>query len=146
MIYLAPDRMVDLFGEQEMLHLSQLYDPDAVDINTDRVQAAIDWATSIANTYISVPYSLPLASVPLVLEAYVADLARYQMDMIDPRADVRLRYEDAIAWFRLLAAGKVDLGLTAEGGELQPDAPLIGGDIDYLTPDQVFTEETLIGY
>jgi phage gp36-like protein len=144
-VYLTPERLTELFGADELLQLSQLYDPDAIEPDAERIQAAIDWADSVANSYVAVVATLPLPVVPVVLQGYVADLARYQMDQIHPREDVRRRYEDAIAWFKSLAGGKVSLGLTTENQEV--DSSLLdGGEVAIISPEQVFTADALRGF
>lgn len=124
MPYLTPAKMSELFGAQEMLELSQLYDPDAISIDEPRVQANIDSAEAEVNSYLSIRYALPLTSVPLVLTEKTADIARYKLDSIRPRDDVRQRYEDAIKWLRLVCDGKIDLGLDDSGEEVAADAPV----------------------
>lgn len=111
MDYCTVARLVSLFGASEILNLSRLTDPTATTIDTARVEAAIAYAEDEINSYIGLRYTSPFVSVPLVLGGKAADIARYQLDSIHPRDDVRQRYEDAIKWLVLVASGKIDLKL-----------------------------------
>jgi phage gp36-like protein len=136
--YCTPADMNELFGETEMLHLTNLYDPDAVVVDEVRVQAAANWAAQIIDTYLAARYDLPLASVPVVLKGYAADMARYQLDSISPRDDVRKRYDDALKWLAMVAQGRVELGLSDAGAEVGPQ-----GTVRYMAPARVFDADTL---
>lgn len=138
-MYCTVARMVELFSEPEMVALSQLYDPTATVIDPVRVEAAIAYAEDEINSYLGIRYSLPLTSVPMVLTSKVADIARYQLDSLHPRDDVRRRYEDAVKWLYLVATGKLDLGLAVDSvtglpTEVSPDAYSVG----YLAPEATF--------
>ncbi len=112
MVYCTVPQLIGLFGESEILQLSHLDNSSATTIDTVRVNAAIAYAQDEINSYLGGRYTLPLSSVPLVLTGKAADIARYQLDSIRPRDDVRKRYEDAVKWLVLVAGGKLDLGLT----------------------------------
>lgn len=143
MVYCTAGDMVELFEEEEMLYLTNLHDASAVEIDPVRIGKAIAYAEAEVNSYLQRQYTLPLASIPFVLTNKVADIARYQLDSIQPRDDVRKRYEDAVKWLQLLALGKVDLGLDQT---LQPDPISIGGSPQSYAPDRIFTMETLRGF
>lgn len=114
MAYITAQDLIDLFGEEEIIELSNLDTPNAIVVNFGRVAKAIAWAQEIIDSYASVYYLVPLSgtagAVPVIIRGYTSDLARYQLDCNRPREDVRIRYEDAIKWLVLLAAGKVSLG------------------------------------
>lgn len=143
MTYLTLASMIALFGTQEMLELSQLHDPDATEPDNERIQANIDSAEAEANSYLAGRYSLPFALVPLVLKEKVADIARYKLDSIRAREDVRQRYEDAIRWLKLVAAGTIDLGLDDGGEEVSIAAsPAAKGG----RRNRAFTDTSLKGF
>jgi phage gp36-like protein len=110
-MYCTMARLIELFGEVEMLELSNLHDPAATVVDAVRIQAAIMWASEEINSYIGFRYALPLTTIPYVLESKAADMARYQLDSLQPREDVRQRYEDALRWLKLVGDGKASLGV-----------------------------------
>lgn len=124
MPYITLQQMIDRFGETEMIELTNLHNPDGIAINVANFDAAAVDAEAEINSYVGVVAQLPLATVPLVLGGKAADVVRYYLDTIDPRADVRQRYEDAIAWLKLLAAGEVDIGLNANDEGVGDDSRL----------------------
>lgn len=144
MPYADATEMTRLFGADEMLHLTNLYDPDATEIDRQRVDSAAEWADSIINTYLAQRYALPFTSTPLVLIGYAADITRYQLDSISPRDDVRQRYEDAIAWLKLVAAGKVNLGLDELGAETEQATDY--GQVSVSKVEPAFTDDSLSGF
>lgn len=124
MPYVTLTQMVNRFGEQEMIELTNLHSPDNTAINTAAFEAAALDAEAEIDSYVGIVAALPLASVPLVLAGKAADVVRYYLDTIDPREDVRRRYEDAIAWLKLLANGGVSIGLDGAGADVAIDGTL----------------------
>jgi phage gp36-like protein len=118
MPYCTIAQLVGLFGDAEIIALSNLTTPSATAINAVRVDAAIAYADAEINGYLGGRYALPLVSVPLVLVGKAADIVRYQLDSIHPREDVRVRYEDTLRWLKMVADGKVELGLAGNGDEV----------------------------
>lgn len=121
-----------------MIELTNLHSPDETTINVDAFNAAVVDAEAEINSYVGVVAALPLASVPLVLGGKAADVTRYYLDTLDPRDDVRQRYEDAIEWLKLLAAGKVDLGLSGGGEE-----PIESGLLRVSTTKPIYSRGTI---
>lgn len=147
MAYLTATDLQNLFEPQEIIQLSNLHDPSATAINQTRIDAAIQWASGIADSYIAVRYALPLVVVaPVSLVSRIADLVRYQLDHLNPREDVRKRYEDAIKWFELLAKGEVDLGPDVAGKTPVEDNPLIGGPTSYTLGTSYYGGGALSGF
>lgn len=141
--YITVPELVDLFGEKEITQLSSLEDKSATTVNEDRVNAAIDYAESEIRSYMSFADLSALQAsgvVPLVLKNKVADIVRYQLDSKRAREDVRLRYEDAMRWLRLLATGQVGLGLGSDDSILESDAS-DGGRA--CTPTPTFSRDRL---
>lgn len=124
MPYVTLAQMIARFGEQEMIELTNLHSPDETTINAAAFAAAAADAEAEINSYVGVVAELPLTSVPFILGGKAADVTRYYLDTLDPREDVRQRYEDAVEWLKLLAAGKVNLGL-AGAGEETPEVGLL---------------------
>jgi phage gp36-like protein len=143
-MYVTQADLIRLFGMSEIESLSQLDYPGNGTIDTVRVDAACEYATQEIDCFLVLRYSLPIASVPMVLTNKAADIARYQMEHNDPREDVRKRYEDAIVWLKMVGAGKAGLGLNSAGAEVESDAPTYS--VAALHPTPVFTDLSLSGY
>jgi phage gp36-like protein len=143
MNYASQDDMVDLFGYQEVVELTNLENPGANTIDSVRLEKALDYASREVDSYLQATrYQLPLAVIPLVLRNKVGDIARYHLDSYRAREDVRQRYEDAIKWLQMLVQGKVNLGLD----KLTEQQVNPSGGVHYYTQSRVFTQEFLSDY
>lgn len=137
---------VAAFGEEESLCLSNPDNPEATEVNGPIIERALRRAADRAGSYITAAgYCLPLSVVPGVLKDYVLDIARYQLEHINARDDVRKRYEDAIRWLEKLAAGKVDLGVPC-GVDATIDAVQGTAAPVYHTNCRVHTDQRLRNY
>jgi phage gp36-like protein len=123
MAYAIAQNFIDAFGQRETLMLTNLDNPNAVAIDPVPLNKALDDATAEIDTYIGSRYILPLNSTPSVVNRYCLDIARYMLDRIRSREDVRLRYEDALKWLGMLASGKVSIGADLLGASISQTAP-----------------------
>lgn len=142
-MYITAQEMINLFGEPELIEVTNLDDPSANTINLVRLESAIAYAESEINSYLNRNYNLPLSSVPMVLINKVADLVRWQLDSRNTRTEVRQRYEEAIAWLRLVAKGEVRLGLDNEDQQVVTTSYPV---INYSNPSNVWNRENLSFY
>lgn len=144
MMYCTIAQFVDIFSEQEAMELTNLEDPGAVVLSESRLEAALTNASQVIDGYIQNRVTLPLASVPGILVQRCADIARYLLDRNRTRDEVRLRYEDAIAWLKDVSKGVVNLGLDSQ---VPPQSPTLVPDRVYVTAsNRVFTDEFFSGY
>lgn len=82
------------------------------DFKVERMQASIDAAISEINGYLAKPYTLPLTAQSNVrLKDLTIDISTYKLarDYGALNDDIRKRYEDAIAYLRLVLEGKAYL-------------------------------------
>jgi phage gp36-like protein len=147
MAYVTEAQLVDLFGADEMIQLSNLDEPNATAVNSARITSATAWASEIIDSYASVFYVTPIAPVPYILTGYAKDLVRYQLDCNSPRDDVRQRYEDALKWLEMLAKGIASLGPNVPRKVLAPTVipATVTGPTAFSTPTHRFTEVSLNG-
>lgn len=126
MTYSTQQNMIDRFGEQELIELTDRALTGA--INTTVLGQALTDADAEINAYLASRYTLPLASVPPTLSKFAADIARYQLYDTRASEQVKARYDDAIKFFKLLASGSLSLGLdpvnqpVADAGSVQVNA------------------------
>lgn len=114
MAYATVQDMIDSFTQKEVLQLSNVGGTaGATTINEVKLGRALDWATDVANSNLKGRAPLPLDPVPPLIRDIVCDLARYRLDQLQPREDVRKRYEDAMRQLKDIRTGQLDLGLTA---------------------------------
>ena len=73
------------------------------ELDTARVTAAIEWASSEADSYLSARYPTPISPVPPILTNCVGDIARYRLtghNTLENEVILR-RYEKAIGFCAL---------------------------------------------
>lgn len=138
------EALVAMFTEPEIRQLSNLGNRSAVSIDEERVKTAINTAEAELNSYIPSDLLSRIIAAPIVPEVLrrkTGDVTRYHLDIANPREDVRLRYEDAIAWAGRLATarGFIHLGL-ADEEVISPQALAIPS---YGKKEGVFTRERL---
>jgi phage gp36-like protein len=110
MVYATQQEFIEAFGEQEAIMLTNLDDASALAINTIRLDRALVDASALIDTYCGARYVLPLSPLPQSVIPYCLDIARYRLDRIRSREDVRLRYEDAIKYLEQVTKGMISLG------------------------------------
>lgn len=139
MTYATQQNMIDRFGEQELIELTDHADTGA--INATVLGQALADADAEINAYLTSRYTLPLASVPPVLVKFAADVARYQLYDTRASEQVKARYDDAVKFFKMLASGSVSLGLDPVN---QPVADV--GGVQVNAAARVFNADSLGGY
>jgi phage gp36-like protein len=120
---------VEAFGEPETVMLTNLDDPTIAVVNPVPLNRALVDAAALIDSYLARRYQLPLSAVPQVLIPYALDIARYRLDRIRDREDVRQRYEDAIKWLESVRDGKCLLG-TDVAANLPVDAAASIGAVE----------------
>ena len=136
-MYATKQNLIDRFGESE---LAQLTDRDAgTTIDDTVVNRALADADSLINGYLQTRYTLPLSSVPPVLEGVASDIARYYLFEDRATEIVEARYKDRVGWLKDVSTGKASLGLDAAGDETATET----GTVDYNANDRVFDKDTL---
>ena len=101
----------EAFGMPETVMLTNLDTPMATVLNPVPLDRALVDSAALIDSYIGRRYPLPLPAVPQILVPYALDIARYRLDRIRNREDVRARYEDAIKWLEGVRDGKNTLGV-----------------------------------
>jgi phage gp36-like protein len=138
--YAVKQNLIDRFGVTELAQLTDRVDGETIDDTV--VARALEDADGLINGYLQSRYALPLASVPATIVAIACNIARYQLFEDHVTEIVRKRYEDAIAWLKDVAAGKVSLGLDGSGDETETES----GTVDFDANDRVFNTTTLADY
>jgi len=110
MTYATIQNMIDRFGEDELIQLTDRQNLGVIDNVV--VNRALADADARINGYLGVRYTMPLSlPQPTGLERLGCDIARYALHEDRVTEIVQKRYDDAIALLRDVAAGKAELGL-----------------------------------
>lgn len=121
MAYATQDDMTARFGMREVIALTDRSLHGVID--TDVLQAALVDASAEIDGYLAARYALPLAGPPRIISGYCCDIARYRLCGSETLQTelIRERYQDAIRFLTLAAAGKVTLGGMPNGGVAATD-------------------------
>ena len=113
--YVAPQALVDEFGETELIELTDTATPRAGDVDFGVAQRACDRTNTEIAAALSARYTLPLASVPEVLRYVGLDLAHYYLYQTEPPTWVQTRFDAAKKTLRDIQSGSLPLGVDASG-------------------------------
>lgn len=143
--YATVTDMETAFSEAELIFLSNLdggYTPGgaAGTVDEEKIDRALVQASARINPYLQARYSLPLASVPEVLNQCCCDLARSILEKNQERAETIDRRKEWLTFLRDLAAGRVSLGLDSADAVVIED-PAIGPEV--VADNRTFTSSTL---
>lgn len=133
------------FSTAELIFLSNLdsgYTPGGTvgTVDEDKINRALVQASARINPYLQSRYSLPLASIPEVLNQCCCDLARSILEKNQERAETIDRRKEWLTFLRDLAAGRVSLGLDSTDAVVIED-PAIGPEV--VADDRTFTSSSL---
>lgn len=141
MNYCTQQDMIERFGEQELIQLTDRADPPTGGIDGTVLDKAIADASAFIDGYLAKRYRLPLADVPPFLARLCCQVARYYLHDDAAPEEVRERYKDAERTLLRIAKGEVILpGL--DGAE--PSHP--GDSVQTSGPDRIFTNQSLGGF
>jgi phage gp36-like protein len=118
--YATPAEYMDFFGCDEALMLTQLDDPNAVEVNEALIEKALVDASDEANGYLRGRYAIPVESPPNQLKRWIFAIARYLLNRYKPPQVVVDDYERVLRQLKEVRAGRLDLGVGAETGVATP--------------------------
>lgn len=133
MTYATQQDLIDRFGSQELIELTDRASTGAIDATV--ITRALNDADAEINGYLAGRYSLPLATTPPALSRMACDIARYRLYEDRATEAVTQRYKDAVRFLDGIAKGLVSLGLNAAG--TAPEAA--SGGVKTQGKDRVFT-------
>lgn len=129
MSYITPEALVAEFGEDEMIDLTDRATPRTHAVDTAVAQRACDRANAEVDAVLMGRYTLPLSSVPVLLQYIAQDLAYFYLHLGTPPEHIKTRYETAQKNLGFIRRGELQLGVDAVG------IPL--GDVSSNLPDVV---------
>ncbi len=111
MTYATQNDMVERFGNDEILQLTDKNNSGVIDVTV--LGLALADADATIDGYLAARYSLPLASIPAAIPMRAADLARYYLYGLQVPEQVKARHDDAILWLTQVSKGYIELGIDA---------------------------------
>ena len=118
--YVTQSGLVERFGEEEIIQLTDRTAVPPAAIDATVVERAIADASSMIDGYLARRYALPLTATPPALAKAAADIARYYLHGAAAGKDdaVSRAHEAALRWLRDIASGAVTLD--ADGAAQAP--------------------------
>lgn len=143
MPYATSQDMINRFGEEELVQLTDRTNRPATTIDAGVVAAHLSDAENLATSYLAKRYQLPLDPIPEILTRIVCDIARAALHgrTLEKDDPVALAKREAIAWLKDVAGGLVQL----EAAGLASDQSG-SGTVRVEGPDRVFSKDSLRGF
>lgn len=133
-----------MFGEDEAIALSNLDDPQSQVPRQEIIDNAIADAGEMIDGYLrSAGYTLPLSANVTVLKRATCDVARYYLDRVRPREDVKMRHDSWLKWLGDVAKGNVELGIPNGNDDV---SAFSGESAESWSGGQTFTSDSLRRY
>jgi phage gp36-like protein len=139
--YATQQDLIDRFGEDELIQLTDRDIPPSGEIDATAVARALADTDGRIDGFLASRYPLPLSSVPAEINRLACDIARYFLARL-PTDEMRKRYDDATAWLTNVAKGQFSLGLDANQQET-PSSPSV---VVSQRPHRVFDDCNLDGF
>ncbi|TYB19613.1 gp436 family protein [Aggregatibacter actinomycetemcomitans] len=114
MPYATAEGLVKRYGEQSIKTL-------AGSVDSAKVAEALDDASQTIDSYLAGRYTLPLKSVPAVLERHCCYIARYFLEKNLATEQARRDYDDSIRYLEKVASGTISLGISEDGKTVEGD-------------------------
>ncbi len=114
MLYATPEGLVKRYGEQSIKTL-------ATSTDSPKVAEALEDASQTIDSYLAGRYTLPLKSVPAVLERHCCYIARYFLEKNRATEQARRDYDDSIRYLEKVANGTISLGISEDGETVEGD-------------------------
>jgi len=141
MPYATQQDLIDRFGEQELIQLTDRAEPPADEVDDTVVARALTDAENLIDGHL-VPggYLLPMSPVPDLVRKIACDVARYYLHKDAATDQVRKSFEDAMKQLAAITRGDIKLSAASVA------TPGSGGDPIYEAPEPIFTPDNLRDY
>jgi len=140
MTYATQQDMIDRFGEDELISLTDRNDVGVIDATV--ISRALEDAQDLIDVYLAkASYALPLTTVPRILKRISCDIARHSLYDEDSTEQVDERFKEALKTLKSIASRDVELNIDgAKPATETGDAAVFQGD------DPVFTMNNMKGF
>jgi phage gp36-like protein len=137
MTYATKAIMIDAFGADELTQLTDRSEVTTGVIDDAVLGRALADADAEVDGYLAARYTLPLASVPRLVERLAADIARYRLYKDAVPEVVADRYRAAVRTLEALSKGTAALGLDQTGAQPTP-----AGTVQFTQGGRVFARDS----
>lgn len=138
-VYASKQNMLDQYGEEHLIELTDRADPPTGEIVDSILDAALADADVTINSFISKRYTAPVAGGSPALRRPAEQLAYYYLHRDNYPDTVRQGYEDAMDYLKQISRGEIVLDVAGVEPQSSPAQVLIEG------APRVFSRETLKG-
>lgn len=142
MSYCTKEQLVERYGEQLLVQLTDRAEEATGEIVDDVVARAIADTSALIDGYLKTRYQLPLPSTPPLLVDLALQIAIYKLHLNIASEKISNDYRDAMKMLREIASG--DLRLDVEGAE--PAGSDAAGDVRTNDPPRPMTGTNMKGY
>jgi len=140
-MYATEADMVNRYGRDELVELTDRSDPPADAIDGTVLATALDAARAEIDAHIGRAYTLPLATVPPILTSIACAIARWRLHTDQEDGKFRTDYEDGVRILQRIAEGKMVLDVP-DAADPEPT----GGRVRGHASPRVFTRDSLRGF
>lgn len=139
MSYAIKQDMISRYGLDNLVELTDRADPATGSIGDQILQAALDAADALINSYIGKRYQVPLAETPAVLRPHAEVIAYYTLHRGHYPEQLRTEYEDSIGYLKQVSRGEAVLDVAGNQPTSAPAEAIVVG------PDRMFNRNSLKG-
>lgn len=141
MAYADTDRMVEVFGLDEMLQLTDAETDALSETDAAKIRTALEDASALIDGYVRVRYSLPLNPPPALLVRVCCDIARFYLYRDKPTDTVKDAYRQWLDILKQISMGTYQL--SNEAGQV----PMSAGDVVLMGgEDRIYNHKNLTGF
>ncbi len=139
MAYATLDDLTRLASTERLIQLTDRAWPAAGVIDGAVVDAALEDATAICDSYLGARYPVPLADPPAVVRRACAVIAYHALHIEQAPDKVAADHERMIQWLRDVAAGRASVPVVTGGDSVAQPAT----DLRVSGPARVFSRDSL---
>jgi phage gp36-like protein len=137
MSYATLQQLIDRYGQDVIVQVTDRATPPAGAIDQDVVDRALADTAALIDGYLAGRYQLPLATTPSLVIDLALQIAIYKLHRFAPDEKIKADYDAAMKMLRELAQGIVRLDVAG----IEPES---AGKNDVLveSPDRMFDSDT----
>lgn len=141
MAYVTQQQLVDRFGAQLLLQLTDRAVPPAGQIDPAIVTGAIRDAGAVIDGYLAGRYQLPLEDVPDLVRDLALSIAIYKLHPFAPDPKIQADYDGALRALRDIANGTLRLSVAG----IEPGGADTSG-VQFVDRERSLTPENMRGF
>jgi phage gp36-like protein len=141
MTYATQQQLIDRFGAQTLLQLTDRADPPLGAIDAVQVGRALTDTDAVINGYVGVRYRLPLDPVPELVTDLALSIAIYKLHVFAPDPKVKDDYDQALRTLRDISSGTVRLDAA---GIASPSSGAEG--VQFTDRERPLSPESMTGF